>query len=645
MKALAVLVRREILDRRMLLLAGFVSGLLALATPLIPGAAHLDIQLVTAGAVSLLFLAAGSLLVGGSVFTRDLAERRFGFWLARPVGETTIWAGKLLGGFLAVLGTGLAAVAPAVLVNQPRLRFGDTGVAVSILLLVAGVLLAFLLVNTASLVARSHSRWAALDGIGLFGSALLLWLVSRPLEDWLGRSAFPVVLLAATPVFLAALLFASWRQVSAGRADTTSAHRASSLGLWGVVLPTFAGSIGLVTWLANPPADALRRLSVTPAGATGRCVNVTGYARGRFGLPAGFLVDTRNGRTLRIPATAWSWNPSASRDGRWVAWLKSDRESGDEPPTATLFTVDLDAAVLTAVETKIAVPGARAFALSPAGDRVAFVTRNIVSVVEIATGREIAAARLDGLESPRLWDWHVDASFQDANVVRIHAFRTAPVEPTTFRIFRFDSGTKRLEKTGERTGPLRSFRLAPDASSLVLEERGPRGGRLTLCDGWTGAERRTLVSEEDVDKEASVRTAFLPDGRPLVAIARSTGTTVRTFTPAGDVEREAKLGGARVVRLVATLASGEAILSTSDRAGNNAGSWTWKTVLVDTATGAARALPEGLTPPTFWVNPSSASAAAASPERAFTFVDGATGALVRLDPATFARTTLLPGGK
>lgn len=683
MNAFLVLCRREIQDRRMYLLAGVASGVVALLIPLVPGVSRWktsDIQLLAAAALAVLLVAAGAILVGGSLFTRDLAERRTGFWLARPVGETAVWAGKLAGGFLAVLGTGFAALVPALLLNLPTIPLpwlppDEPFKSIFVLsflafgaLLILGVLLPFLLVNAATLMARSRSSWAVLDGAGVLLSALFLWLASRPLESsWFGRAVLlKVFLQCAALVLLAALLFASWRQVAGGRADIVAAHRASSLALWGVTLPVFAASIGIARWFVNPAPEDLRELSVVPAGATGRCVSVSGPARARLTMQAAFLLDTGSGKAIRIPDAAWSSNPAVSGDGRYVAWLRTDRNSDGAyvspqtfiswlrtdgnsdgvPERATLFVADLDAASPLANETKISVPPARSLALSPAGDRVAFISGNLVSVVEIATARELVAARLDGLESRT--DWLVDASFVSPEVVRIHARLNKPTKSTAFRIYRLDVGSRRVERTGEVTGltGLPWVHVDPAGTSLLLEERTSTGSpvtRVTLRDGWTGAERRVLASETGGDK-ISTRAAFLPDGRPIIAVARPDRTVLRIFTPSGDLEREVALSGARNAWIAGALASGDVVLSTMEKKGDKR---TWKTFVVNPGTGAVRALPEGLMSRTLsaWVLPTSAPASASDPARAFTFLDVTTGALVRLDPATGARTTLLPGGK
>ena len=86
---------REIAERRLLLLAAALVGLVPLAVPFLPGVAAPDpgeIRTGTALALCLVVTAVLALTLGATVIAGDLSERRLGFYFSRPLAGWAIWA-------------------------------------------------------------------------------------------------------------------------------------------------------------------------------------------------------------------------------------------------------------------------------------------------------------------------------------------------------------------------------------------------------------------------------------------------------------------------------------------------------------------------------------------------------------------------
>src|SRR5262245_46348770 len=118
MKAFATVFGRELAERRLLLLAALLLGLVALAAPWIPGLPPQSADELRGGVALVLtglLTTVTAVLLGGSVIARDLAERRLGFYFSRPIPGGALWAGKLTAAVALVLASGVLASTPALL--------------------------------------------------------------------------------------------------------------------------------------------------------------------------------------------------------------------------------------------------------------------------------------------------------------------------------------------------------------------------------------------------------------------------------------------------------------------------------------------------------------------------------------------------
>ena len=120
MRAFAVLLRRELTSRRMLLAASLAMGVVVAVVPLFVsrnGARPEEIRAAAAVAVALAWTVLLAIGLGATCLARDLGEHRLAFDFRLPAPATAIWSARLLGAYLTVLVAGLAVLLPSVLLG------------------------------------------------------------------------------------------------------------------------------------------------------------------------------------------------------------------------------------------------------------------------------------------------------------------------------------------------------------------------------------------------------------------------------------------------------------------------------------------------------------------------------------------------
>ena len=262
MRGFAAVFGRELFERRLLALVALCLGLAAVALPRMPGfrpggVAVADIQGGMAFGFALLLTSLMALFLGGSIIASDLAERRLGFYFARPLSGRALWGGKFAAALVLVFGAGLLVLLPAVLTGGNLSLDGIWGVGGVISVSGPGLLLAwsaglcFLLfgAHAASVVVRSRSAWAVLDlaalvaVAGLFSAmvrrmvlegALLRLSLARQ-EERLGIVAW--MELGFFAAALLSLVAASALQVTRGRTDLQAGAPGPLGGPLGIVGP------------------------------------------------------------------------------------------------------------------------------------------------------------------------------------------------------------------------------------------------------------------------------------------------------------------------------------------------------------------------------------------------------------------------
>jgi hypothetical protein len=556
MKGFVAVLEREVFDRRLLALVAFVLGLVPLALPLMPGLlpggfSAEDLRSGLAIGLTLLLTALLALFLGGSIIAGDLAERRLGFYFARPLSGAAIWAGKIAAALVLVLGCGILVLAPAALLGIDSNPFGiqamGLGWAASALLWSVGLFGLILAAHAASVIVRSRSAWLLLDLVALGTVAGLYWSSSRrltlagvgALAPWKGglvTDSRQDIAAGCFLVILLALALAGALQVVRGRTDLRRGHRVLSLSLWGPLIAAAVLLAGLsFWWIGGGPGD-LRNVDEVLGAPQGTWVALVGSSSRISGYEQGFLYDLRSGRSVRaaLGTASLELGPQVrfSADGRRAVWLAYDGVPFNSP--LAVFRLDLDRAGAGPVRTLISYPGIpRSLALSPDGRRLAdygYYAQKRVTVSDIDTGRLLAAAELPNTTGrPHL-------AFADAGHLRLYeASRydvpgfSAEEKQTAPEILELDlaSRTPRFEVTGHLQGALgfTSLSLSPAGDRALV--RGHEG--LRLCDARTGSVLAPLGDRKSTG-------SFLADGRIAVTSPVAGGRELRILAPDGRAE-------------------------------------------------------------------------------------------------------------
>ncbi|HEY0512400.1 MAG TPA: hypothetical protein VGH73_10875 [Thermoanaerobaculia bacterium] len=604
MRGFAAVLGREIHERRLLAVVALALGLMPLTLPLMPGLlpGGFSIQDLRSGlAFGLAMLLTGllALFLGGSIIAADLAERRLGFYFARPLSGAAIWAGKTAAALLLVAGSGVIVLLPSVLLGIDANPFDVQAMGKSWTDVVAiwGLALLGLLLaaHAASLIVRSRSPWILLDLAALGVVAGLCWTTWRRLI-LAGVGAAPVywgwhywadprqwmtdaIFLVALP----ALALAGALQVIKGRTDLRRGHRVLSLSLWGTLLAAAVLLTGFSIWgISGGPSD-LRRIWQATGAPRGSWVAVVGPSARMPGYQPGFLYDLSSGRFFGAGFGAISngFDPEVrfSADGRRAVWLAYEGAPYRSP--VVVFRLDLDRPGAAPVRTQISYQGdPRTLALSADGRRIAvfhgYSTQEL-TVEEVDTGRLLAAVHPD-LVDPRL-------IFADPDHLRVYSGSFGddpqPAGEKAPDIFEIDltSTAPKLEPTGHlpRLRGFPGLALSPAGDRALL--RSPDG--LGLIDARTGEVLAPIG-----DRRSSA--LFLADGR-IAALGRiAGGRELRVLAPDGRSElRRFAFPGARDVVVADQPAPGllRVVVSLA-----GAPSQDWEVRLLDLASGGSRPL-------------------------------------------------------
>lgn len=514
MRGALAIAAAEVRAHRQTLWAGLVVGV---------GSLLLAVTLLRGGARTTLIVVAGTLLsmcvavvLGAGAVSRDLAERRLGFYLARPLSPLAYWAGKMSASLFLAKAAGLLVFLPGLLFGVVRdlkpevvfalaLGWGSGLLPLVFLIAAAGA-------ATGAGRARSGLLIVDIVMLPLTWAAVALAVGST----WdagtsvvLARFGIPWLFTLVTLVLLAA----GAAQVCLGRLDVRRGHALLSTITWGGLLACAFGILLFSRFVASAtPADLRLPHGVSlHAPQAGRHLVLEGIS-GRWSLPKstlwlvpsyfypGFFLDA-HGEFVRMggfdSVTGFAW----SDDGRRFAWSK-----GAPDVEVTLFGRPLPA--IPGFQPSIWIvsfdrPGARprrvarrsdnpeeVLALSPSGQRLLISTIVGKAVVDVESGRTLASIE----ESP---SW-TSPRFLSETVVR--ALRMGSGQA---RIVEWDVTSGRLTERGaialqgDRSWfasfvPTDDWQrvLRFDASGLYLHDLE---GRVvaTLVDGWPTRMNKT----------------------------------------------------------------------------------------------------------------------------------------------------------
>jgi hypothetical protein len=482
--------RREVSDRRDLLLVALAAAAIAWLMPLLPGLQSYDPVDVRDVSSSTLALALGwgiAIGLGATVFGSDLSAGRFGFYFARPVRGLAVWCGRSAAALMLVLAAETLIVLPSLLIHgNDGLNLGvDGGWLLAIAFFGVPVML-FLAAHTASIMLRARTAWLFLDLIGIVAAGFVAWETLRPFL-WIGAEiALWVIGGALFIALLLALAIAGTVGTVTGRCDLRRTHGALSLTLWSVLAVTMGAVAAYGGWLRGFEPRDVDRVEVLSVSPTGEWVEVFGWAPGRLDVRRRFLISTSDGRWLVNPdqrswhmrdqglwffrRRVWGWNPMMfSTDGSRAAWLGAGR--GGEP--RALRYVALDGVEMEAVSTKMLLEPGTTFELSPDGAQVAVMEEGTLSIYELAGERLLTAVRLpENLRGSTMF-------FLDVDMIRLYG-RSPEREGRLIRIAEVRVPSGEILRTGEVAGPPDYFWTAFDSGveTMVIGWRaeGPDHG-------------------------------------------------------------------------------------------------------------------------------------------------------------------------
>jgi hypothetical protein len=629
MRGFIAIARREIVERRGILVAAGIMAFLPFLSPLLPAARRFgasETRLYTAASLAVAISGAFSFLLGSAI-GREITDKRLGFFFARPVGNNAIWAGRLAGGWLLAVGAALLVLLPAGLFDLATwTREARSGLAVALAGAFAFAVLVFLaLGNAANLVLRSRSAWAAGDLAALVLWAILTGAGLLPLAadrapQLLGRLG--VAIAAACALALLASIAA---QVSIGRADSERGNRARFLVLWGLLLAVAGATFGSVRWLLKPSAKQLSSAWVGAAAPSGSWIEVEGRARGRVDLWSSFFFDVASRRTIRAGAGRIG-GAVLSQDGSAAAWTGMSYIGPEE--RREVWTCRLAPGAVP-VHTSISALYGR-IAISQDGTRLAAAQESALGIYELPSGRLLGSIALD--EDER-FSRFVFIGRDRLRLYRIPSAGTASVGEAlgTIEVSDYDAAGRRI-RSATIANVHRPFALAFEdrGGRLLVWERGSAVSLFDVSDG------RLVAVLGNFGWDAASR-AFLSDGR--IAVGETSGGVgrVHLYSPDGQAQKVLEVGAGGLISLGGEVSPGilaVALGPTPYVAGVS------DSFLLNLGDGRLTRIARHLEPVAGrlrWRLPRPEPGSVA----ARLFFDG-NGALLLMDPATAKLTTLLP---
>lgn len=519
---------------------GVVAAMLPLAVSRL-GMAVSDVRSGTAFLLALLLSATLAVILGGTVLSSDLAEKRLGFYFTRPLPGWALWTGKIAAAAVLAFGGGFLVLVPSLLLGDgPDLRGGWEVVAPLNLggfgwTLLFGFFLLYLLLaaHAVSVILRSRSPWIGLD-IAALGCVLALFGVARERLLLAGFSEVSRVLATDVVLFLLTgpILFAAGAvQVLQGRTDIRRAHRFLSGTLWGLLLVLMLLFEVSSRWIVHASPEDLEATFYVTAPREGSWLAFTGPARHRPGYLPSFLYDVASGRFERVRfGVTYHWGPSLavsfSADGRRAVWM----EFLDRPlhSPMVVWYQDLGRPGAQPVRTNILFEGSvppNALAVSPDGSRCVTLHKQRIVVTEVETGRILASVP-QPLDSP-----FYRFRFVGSGRVRLYVsdgLLGVSSRVSEIHIYEVDVATGSVSPTGR----------VPSVSGYQGWSVGPAGDRgilrgrkeLRFHDARTGE----LLAEWDGGGRRFA--SFLRDGRLAVVRSDSAGMELHILAPDGKSE-------------------------------------------------------------------------------------------------------------
>ncbi|MEW6732403.1 MAG: WD40 repeat domain-containing protein [Acidobacteriota bacterium] len=603
---LFLVANREIKERRALFLVALVFGLMPFLSLLVPDLRSVglkqssDVVNLSTMLLAMVFAAGASLVVGGTVIGRDLAEQRLSFYFARPIPSFAIWGGKFFGGLTLIYLSIFLLLLPTTLIVGLGKDFYKWE---TVLQLGGGVLALFSAGLVLGIIFRSKSLWLAVD----LASIPIVALLAFPgVQRLLNVGAIPslnMCLIFFLAIMVLSLICASAASVIVGRTDVKRAHSALSKTFWTGILISVLLFEAYSHWaLASTPEDFMYFYLVGSSPSNNWLV-VSGESRRAPGYYPNFLVNTKSNQFYNIGIgfyDALAFSP----DGNRFAWLSFQGRPADS--TLDLYTITLDLANPEPKHTNLSFTqeNGRQLVLSQDGSRIAVFGKNLISIFELPTEKELATVALTGLaQLDPMKNSQVIAFFISPDRIRFYRSIKSALE-----IVEVDIVNKKLEVTGKINFPYKSF-LVNNSGEYVLITNNIEGNEtinsIRLFNGRSGEMITTLVTDKSTADGSTIKygtPSFLSDGRIIVTQQQNNNVELMIFLPTGILEKTIALGKGHSTGLATELTAGQIILmlhTDSTRTYNNPND---PILLIDIANGKVSEKAKGLRPavPFYW---------------------------------------------
>lgn len=547
MKVFAALVWREVLERRLLLVASVFLGLTPVLLPWVPGRpeqfAPEDVRTAAVLVLGVLFGGATLVILGSTIVVRDLSEGRLGFFFSRPVPVGVLWSSRLAAAALLFFASLLLLLAPTAIVDfeswTDQLTSGESGHAqpffgprmvyatsVSLppappawfrwTLALTAIVVLLVAAHAVSTVIRARSLWVLLD---LAGLALVGWIGWLARDRMVREEALGGLVHAEwvfLPWILVSLLIAGTVQLDRGRTDLQLGHRYLSATLWPLLLAGALGLGGYSWWIAASEIEDLESVKYAKVSRDDRWLVTGGPVRHRSGAHAAFLSHAESGRSWRLGGLDVTRSfLTFSGDSGTVLWARCE---SFVPLSCRLWAKDLRD--VASPPEPIDVPGDRIpnqIVLSHDGRRMAAAESGRVVVYEVPSGNLVAA--VDAKQPTWI-------SFISADRVR---FQELIDDGTTWtaRIRHFDLASRQVVDAGFLPGGRTAWH-SPYGDRVLYS--APKEGGYGLFDS---ADGRLLAELGDAWKFAPKRAQFLSDGRLVLAVRERYELTLMVFSREG----------------------------------------------------------------------------------------------------------------
>lgn len=480
---------RELRERSFVFVTAAVMALvpfIAATLPTMRSAGPLLVILVIGGITAAGFTLALSIVLGGSLVARELAEKRLSFYFSKPVSASSIWFGKIAGAIVTVALCFAITFSPAFLVAHSEWRSAVQLPGGAVLLTIAFIAISLVLISHAvNMAVRSRSPLITADIACLAIAVAAVWLLTRPLiVNGASTVLVRVVLTLIVMVPVLILAAGAWH-LSRGRTDLLRNHRELSKFFWSVMAILIVIVSAYVAWVfsAGPRDISIDEVTSNPSG---RWVGISGSASHRGDYHPTFLVDVRSGHSIRLSGPRFGSRAEFTREGEAVVNVRPSIALPGRGEVHLIRlngpTADQDTGIVTSLRAPLVV--------SDDLRRIATYENATLATYDLPSKTMLAAVRIPAVT--------VQMFFVSDDVVRVYASSgrsSNGPQPQTLRIYEFNVKTHQLVQTGSLDTVAVSIlaRVNSDGSTLIVNQYGgPGGRRMSLLDSRSGAERGVI---------------------------------------------------------------------------------------------------------------------------------------------------------